>query len=220
MSLCVSCTYQYRVSERQVWFAWTVGTWLLLSFQRPIWIFPLNKISLSLCFDFEIFRGVRFKHGTGSHTHPYMYFPVFPSSPLSVAKKVHREQNKGSTGGLFSDLKSLIFCQGEVVFTHILAKQSIEDALRSVSFQRTSHFLLHGFLAAYFLGMNNFELFSPTPRAPGAVLTVPGTSCNGSKDADAGKHPDTWSLRFHLAIVKTANNYEACWTGHNKCNQD
>lgn len=43
-----------RVSEREVLFACAVDTHDLLSFQRSIWIFPLNKISLSLCFSFEI----------------------------------------------------------------------------------------------------------------------------------------------------------------------
>lgn len=75
-SLCVFLVLtSNRVSEREVWFAWTVGTRLLLSFQRSIWIFPLNKISL--CFDFEIFRGVCFKHFTGSHT-PLHVFSSFP----------------------------------------------------------------------------------------------------------------------------------------------
>lgn len=61
-----------RVSERGVLFACTVNTRLLLSFQRSIWIFLLNKISL--CFNLEVFREVGFKHCTGSHTAPMNIF--------------------------------------------------------------------------------------------------------------------------------------------------
>lgn len=63
-----------RVSEREVLFPRTVNTRLLLSFQRSIWIF--------LCFNFEIFRGVCFKHCTGSHTPTY----IFQFSPVVLCQ--------------------------------------------------------------------------------------------------------------------------------------
>lgn len=65
-----------RVTEREVLFACIVDPRLFLSFQRSIWIFPLNMIFLFVSI---LNSSEEFVLNTVlAHTPPYIHFPVCP----------------------------------------------------------------------------------------------------------------------------------------------